>query len=149
MRGRAFLPGITAAFAIAMCGDAAAACRLRPLTGWSIRDVQWIGPCLSGVADGAGVLKHYDGGRLRESFFGAFKAGEAEIGVIDTAAGFVAGRFDRGVVIDTQDRNILIQAFDAAGKAARNAGDMFDRQGNAQSAAFYRLQAEKLARQME
>ena len=95
------------------------------------------------------MLKHLVDGRLRESFFGRFEAGEAVIGVIDAPGGYIAGRFANGGVIASQDRNLVIQAFDAASQAAMSVSASFKRNANASSAAFYRRQASKLARQMD
>lgn len=124
-------------------------CAAQPLQGWTEAGLQWLGPCSGGVANGLGVLKYYADGALKESFYGEVKKGEAVFGVVDSAGGFVAGKFTHGAVVDTSDRNVLIHAFDIGSKAARSASDAFRKSGNAGSAEHYRAVAERLANQMD
>jgi hypothetical protein len=127
----------------------AAGCDFIAPEGWNVAGTRWEGACRDGRADGPGVLKAYESGKVVRFFFGTLKAGEPAIGVIDSEEGYRAGRFTRGRLISNEDRNTLIRAFDSASKAAQALAGRFAKAGNKASARFYEGKARELREQMD
>jgi hypothetical protein len=75
--------------------------------------------------------------------------GRWTIGVFETPTGYAAGTFIDNERQDTDDRNVLIHAFDLGAQAATALAADFARKGNTASAAHYRDMADKLAGQMD
>lgn len=127
----------------------AAVCDVKPPDGWQQAVTRWDGPCRNGAADGLGVLKEIDGPKVRRLAFGRFEQGELRLGVIEEDGGFRAGRFQRGQVVPSEDRQTLIDAFNEGAKAADQVSARFKSVGNKASAGFYRHKAEALRSQMD
>lgn len=127
----------------------AAGCDFTVPEGWNAAGVRWEGECRDGRADGPGVLKAYESGKVVRFFFGTLKAGEPAIGVIDSEEGYRAGRFTQGRLVSNEDRNTLIRAFDSASKAAQAVAGRFGKTGNKASASFYEGKARELREQMD
>jgi hypothetical protein len=95
------------------------------------------------------VLRAYAHGKVVESYFGELRRGRLSIGVIETQAGYVAGKFAEGKPLENQDREDLIAAFDIAAKAARQISEVFRRNGNTASSQYYSYKAKALREQMD
>jgi len=132
------------------CVHARTACVFTVPEGWSEGTVRWDGECRAGHADGLGVLKEWSGKSAKRFFFGQIKDGELYIGVIDQSDGnYLAGRFDHGRLVPTEDRQAFIDAFNKAATAAREAAARFEKNGNKGSARFYLDKAKALSEQMD
>ncbi len=131
------------------CSTSEGACGFSAPSGWNQVDSRWDGDCAAGMADGLGVLKEYSGGKVVRFFFGRVRNGNIELGVIDQADGFVAGKFDHGQLIPSDDRQAYIDAFREAEQAAKQAASRFKTAGNAASYRFYETKAKELADQMD
>ncbi|WP_431052303.1 hypothetical protein [Roseateles sp. L2-2] len=139
---------------IAAFQPALAACNVTTLPdGWAAGSARWDGPCAAGQpnqADGLGVLKEQQGSAVKRMFLGRVAKGELALGVVDIPdQGFMAGRFAQGKLVASDDRQVTVQAFEEAAKAASAAADRFEQAGNAASAKFYRAKAKTLREQMD
>lgn len=146
--------GALALAALVLCGPALTAsargCGITAPGDWPWQDLRWSGRCRDGLADGRGVLRAYDRGHVVRLFYGRLKAGRLDVGAVEMAGGYVAGRFDnQGHVIRDGDRNTLIQAFDEASAAAHEMAERFRALGNGASARFYDERARGLAQQVD
>jgi hypothetical protein len=140
--------------ALLACGlgatlSAHAACSFTVPQGWAQDTTRWEGACLSGQANGLGVLKEYNGANVTRFYFGRVKDGSPALGVVDQADGFVAGRFIDGSLAPSDDRQVVISAFAEAEKAANQAATRFGKAGNKVSAKFYKSKAKALREQMD
>lgn len=124
-------------------------CTVTAPRGWVQSSVRWDGPCPAGVADGLGVLKELGGGSVRRIFFGMVRGGEIRSGVIDQENGYIAGNFAQGSLLQSDDRQTVVSAFDQAAQAANQAAARFEKAGNRASAQFYRAKAKTLREQMD
>ncbi|OWV91887.1 hypothetical protein ATY75_01540 [Rhizobium sp. N122] len=111
----------------------------------------WIGGCVDGQASGEGMLRRRDGDRVGPAFFGRMKEGVPEIGVIDLADGYRAGRFSGDDIggqaeADPQDR---LDAFHIAAEAARAVSAKYAAEKNAGSALHYKELADTLEQQTD
>ncbi|WP_372623355.1 hypothetical protein [Falsiroseomonas sp.] len=129
--------------------DRRTGCRFEMPADWQGHAGQWIGACPGMRADGRGVLRILQGGQLAALFLGEMSQGRPALGVIEVAGGYMAGRFAEGRLLDTDDRNQIIEAFRTASVAAREASEQFRRNGNEASARHYAALAERLAGQMD
>ena len=125
------------------------ACQFHHFRDWNAYSVQWSGGCEKGKASGIGILRAYAKGMPTLVFYGLLQSGEPTLGVIDYPDGFMAGEVFQGAIRPTDDRNLTIQAFRVAEKAARQAATRFKVAGNKGSALFYARKAEQLAGQMD
>lgn len=153
-RIRCSVAGVAAATCLALSMSAVATagpavCRVSAPADWQGVTVRWEGSCASGQAEGSGVLRGLENGRVVRLFFGRMKAGQPEVGVVELPEGYVAGRFEDGRPVASDDRNDLIRAFREASKAAEAVSERFRVAGNAASAKFYRDKAHSLAAQMD
>jgi hypothetical protein len=130
-----------------MSGDRG--CRFAVPEGWSRFRLKWEGECDDGKAQGKGALKAFEKTRVDRIFFGSMEKGELNVGVMDTADGFIAGRFEHGSVVVTDDRSVVLESFEEASAAAKAVSDRFSKAGNAASARFYGDKASKLAKQLD
>lgn len=135
----------------AACQPTLAACNVATLPdGWAAGSGRWDGACAADKADGLGVLKEQQGAAVKRMFLGRVAKGELALGVIDIPdQGYMAGRFEQGKAVPTDDRQLIIQAFEEAAKAASAAADRFEKAGNTGSAKFYRAKAKALREQMD
>lgn len=140
-------PAADAADAALTAGPAA--CRFAAPAGWPLSNLHWTGGCDAGTAQGLGVLRGMESGRVTRVFYGRLEAGLPALGALEVDKGYAAGRFEHGKPVVDGDRNALILAFDAASAAARQAADAFAAAGNAGSARFYRAKAWQLAQQLD
>jgi len=131
-------------------GAAKSTCESQRPPDWPATAVlRWDGPCVDKRATGLGVLRAYEGTRATRVFYGRMSAGQMELGVVELSDGYVAGRFDGGRRVPSDDRNVLIDAFRQASQAASDAAERFRRAGNTASAAHYSNKARQLADQMD
>lgn len=141
-----------AALLLAATGvNASAACRvLTPPEGWSASAVQWEGACIGDNADGLGVLKELQSGVVKRSFLGRASKGELLLGVLDeTGKPWVAGHFDKGRLLQTDERWPAISAFEEAAKAATEAAGRLDSAGDKPGAQALREKSDLLRKQMD
>ncbi|MGY4535240.1 hypothetical protein ACVW0Y_004393 [Pseudomonas sp. TE3786] len=151
-----FFPLARSAFcvlAVALAGvcQPAIACSVAtPPPDWANGSARWDGECAGEQADGLGVLKEQQGTVVNRLFFGRAEQGELAIGVIEVPKqGFMPGQFEAGRVRSSDDRQSVLDAFEAAAQAADAAAQRFEQAGNAASAAFYRSKAQALREQMD
>lgn len=142
----AFLPACAAE---ADAASKANTCVFQPFRDWATYSVKWSGGCEKGKASGIGVLRAYAKGKSTLVFYGQLQSGAPTLGVIDYPDGFMAGEVADGAMKLTDDRNLTIQAFRVAERAARDAAARFSAAGNHVSAQFYIRKAEQLASQMD
>jgi hypothetical protein len=128
--------------------DRTTGCGFRQPPEWQPYTANWTGPCIGGVADGLGVLRVYNQSQAVTAFYGRMREGRMVTGVIDGANGYLAGRFDDSALVKSDDRDTFIAAFRDASAAANAAGEVFQSQGNAASAKYYRDKAKQLEAQM-
>jgi hypothetical protein len=122
---------------------------LRPPGVDSKVTADWRGDCKNGTATGLGVARYLNGGKVETAFYGQVKDGAWEFGVYDTNSGYIAGHFKDNQLVPSDDRNVTIQAFETASKAATELSKKFEKQGNKASAKYYKDVAGKLAGQMD
>ena len=77
------------------------------------------------------------------------KYGEVKSGAIDQEEGYITGNFEHGRVVQSEDRQTVISAFDKAAAAAEEAAKRFEKAGNKASSRFYRAKAQALREQMD
>jgi hypothetical protein len=129
--------------------DRMTGCGFREPPEWQPYTANWTGPCVGGVADGLGVLRVYDHSQAVAAFYGRMHEGKMVMGVIESANGYLAGRFNDSTLAKSDDRDIFIAAFRDASAAADAASEVFKSQGNAASARYYRDKAKQLEAQMD
>ena len=132
-----FSTSIGAALLAATASPAWAACKVQtPPDGWSAAAVTWEGACVGDSADGLGLLKEMQGGAVKRSFLGRASKGELLLGVVEEPGkAFVAGHFEKGRLLVTEDRWPAISAFEEAAKAATEAAGRADAAGDKAGAA--------------
>lgn len=124
-------------------------CRLAAPSSWRGWQIEWIGPCTRGAANGAGVAIATAGGRPPERFYGIVTSGEMTEGVFDIPDGYRPARFEKGEPVALDDRNQIIAAFRVAASAARDVSSRFKAARNTQAARDYAEAAEHLENQMD
>ena len=129
--------------------DKTTGCGFRQPPEWQPYTANWTGPCIGGVADGLGVLRVYNHSQAIAAFYGRMLEGKMVVGVIDTANGYLAGRFNDSTLVKSDDRDTFIAGFRDASAAANAAREVFQSQGNAASAKYYRDKAKQLEAQMD
>jgi hypothetical protein len=127
----------------------AAHCRFVVPEGLAPGEIRWAGGCRSGMAEGRGILRAYEHGRVVRVFYGTLRAGQPALGVVDLGDGYMAGRFEAGRLVRDGDRNTLLAAFNDAQLAARRMAERLRAAGNAASTRFYQDKAMQLERQMD
>ncbi len=117
--------------------------------------VNWHGRCENGFADGLGVIRYMSGSKVDSTYYGQLKKAYWDLGVYESADGFLAGQFKNNEQISVkdangiEDRNVTIHAFESASKAAIQLSQEFEKLGNKNSAKYYKIEAEKLSGQMD
>jgi hypothetical protein len=125
-------------------------CRFMPPAGFERTRLSWSGACANHLAQGSGAVRAYARGRIVRSYFGTMQAGQPLLGVVEVPdEGFIAGRFEAGQRLDDSERNTLIEAFEAAAKAARELAVVYRKAGNRGSADYYDAKAKQLASQLD
>lgn len=124
-------------------------CKVNALHDWSGYTVRWEGPCDQGAANGSGVLRGYAKGKPTLIFYGEMQGGNPRLGVVEQPDGYLAGQFQEGKALPTEDPNVTLQAFNAAERAAQQVAARFNAKGNAASARFYAERAKRLGAQMD
>ncbi|OWV97205.1 hypothetical protein [Rhizobium sp. R693] len=111
----------------------------------------WTGACVNGKASGTGMLRRGDGNRAGPAFFGQMKDGLPELGVIDLADGYRAGRFSGDDIASPAELEpqVRIDAFRIAAEAARQVSARYAAKNNAASAKLYDGIARTLELQIE
>lgn len=135
--------------ATAAAGPAEPPCHAVGPADWQPLSVRWVGECPDGHAEGLGVLRGLAQGKVVRLYFGRMQAGQPQIGVVEQADGYVAGRFEHGVLLPSDAREDYVLAFTTASAAAEAASQRFSQAGNAASAHFYHAKARRLAEQMD
>jgi len=128
---------------------AQAACTFEKPESWATSTTSWVGDCKNGRAEGLGVVKEVDHGRVVRFFFGQLRSGKWVLGVIDQTDGYIAGNFLNEHVVEPTDRNTILQAFDEAAKAAQSVAERYRQKGNLPSAKFYQAKSTALKNQMD
>jgi len=77
------------------------------------------------------------------------KYGEVKSGAIDQEEGYITGNFEHGRVVQSEDRQTVISAFDKAAAVAEEAAKHFEKAGNKASSWFYHAKAQALREQMD
>lgn len=124
-------------------------CRFVPPAGWAAAGTRWMGGCAGGRAQGRGLMREYQGGRVLRSFYGTLQAGKPVRGVIDLGDGYRAGSFQGDTMVTSSDRAELIKVFDEAAAAARQAAESYRKARNTSSARYYQDKAKQLAEQID
>ena len=124
-------------------------CRLSAPSSWRGLQVEWIGPCTNGAANGAGVAIARAAGQPPERFYGTVTAGQMTEGVFDIPDGYRPARFEKGEPVTLDDRSQIIAAFRVAASAARDVSSRFKAARNTQAARDYAEAAERLENQMD
>jgi len=129
-------------------------CRFQRPRFWTGGRTDWLGGCKQGFAEGLGVLVNVVEGAEPERFYGQLDGGALRLGVLQTDAGFVAGRWHDGALVaalpdDMAQRNVLIEVFRGAADAATAVGQSFAKKGDTEASAFYLTQARLLRDQMD
>ncbi len=146
-----FSTSIGAALLAATVSPAWAACKvLTAPEGWSAAAVSWEGACIGDNADGLGVLKETQGGAVKRSFLGRASKGDLLLGVVEEPGKtFVAGHFEKGRLLPTEDRWPAISAFEEAAKAAAEAAGRAEAAGDKAGAQALREKSDVLRKQMD
>lgn len=114
--------------------------------------MKWEGECVNGKAEGYGALRAYPRPESGEKeiwiFFGKLKKGDPKVGAIDLQGSYMVGKLRGGEVLDTDDQNVAIQAFEEATKAAKAVSERMKLAGNEPSAQYYAKKAEHLELQL-
>jgi hypothetical protein len=89
-----------------------------------------------------------------ERFYGHLERGSPSVGVLQTDSGFVAGRWNGGTVApalpdDVAQRNVVIEAFRVAARAATDVSTSFANRADPEASRFYARQALLLREQMD
>ena len=129
--------------------DRTTGCGFRQPPEWQPYTANWTGSCIGGTADGLGVLRVYNQSQAIAAFYGRMLGGRMVVGVIDTANGYLAGRFNDSSLVKSDNRETFIAAFRDASAAANAASEAFQSQGNAASAKYYRDKAKQLDEQLD
>jgi hypothetical protein len=129
-------------------------CRFQRPAIWAAGRVVWLGRCQNGFAEGSGVIVNEVRDAEPEHFYGRLDNGSPTIGVLQTANGFMAGRWTRGTVAaalpdDVAQRTVVIEAFRVAASAATAVSKSFAKKADAESSDFYAKQARLLREQMD
>ncbi|MER2519357.1 MAG: hypothetical protein ABTQ34_01570 [Bdellovibrionales bacterium] len=138
-----------AAPAIAQNDDKNSGCAFQMPKGWEHQTAKWVGGCKNSQANGLGVLRRFEDNNAVETFYGTMENGALSLGVIDSGTGYIAGRFKEGALEHTEDRNVILDAFETASRAAKQLGDLYGRDGQKKQAIYYREQAKVLSEQMD
>jgi hypothetical protein len=134
--------------------DGKPSCRFEGPKVWTAGDVTWLGRCRGGFADGSGVLLNAVEGQQAERFYGRLQQGRLNVGVLQTAQGYIAGTWAGGVLAekladDMAQRNAIVAAFQAAAEASTSVSKSFAKKGDVKASRFYAKQARSLREQMD
>jgi len=117
-------------------------CTFDPPLDWQASQVRWVGPCARGRAQGHGVLRHIVNGKVESVFYGRLENGVTKVGVVDLVGSYKAGDFENGQLIERDaDFEARFRALEVAAKAATAAAARYEKEGNKESAKYYRNQA--------
>jgi hypothetical protein len=131
-----------------------ASCRVETPVQWNVGHVTWIGGCKDGYAEGLGVLRNTVEGTSAELFLGRVDRGNLRSGVLVTAQGYTAGRWEAGSVAesgtdDQANRNAILAGFEDGAKAADTISRSMARHSNPKTSRFYTRLAKRLRSQMD
>ncbi|MCW5745576.1 MAG: hypothetical protein KIT36_05180 [Alphaproteobacteria bacterium] len=129
--------------------DRLPACRVVAPQTWQGAEIQWIGRCNSGLAEGLGVAIARFNGQPQERFFGSVAAGKVVEGVIELPGGYRPMRFKGDAPLPLDERNQIIAVFRVASAAAQAARDRRRAAGDMPAAREFDDAAERLANQMD
>jgi hypothetical protein len=129
-------------------------CRFERPASWAAGQVEWLGGCRHGFAEGNGVIVDVVEGAEPERFYGRLDGGSPSVGVLQTESGFVAGRWAHGALAeplpeDVAQRNVLLDAFRIAAEAASAVSKSLAKNGDTEKSGFYARQAHALGEQMD
>jgi hypothetical protein len=132
--------------------DGAPDCRFQRPKFWAAEGaVTWLGSCKKGFAEGRGVIVDVVEGIEPQHFYGRLAQGFLSIGVLHTAAGFMSGRWENGVVIKESAETIAartIESFDVAAAAATALSKSLAKK-DPKASRFYAEEARDLLEQMD
>jgi hypothetical protein len=133
--------------------DGAPDCRFQRPRLWAGGVVTWLGSCRKGFAEGRGVIVNTAEGLEPMHFYGRLVQGSLDLGVLDTTGGFIAGRWEKGVLAAPlpdylAESNSVIEAFEV-GAAAATAVSKSLAKRDAKLSSFYAQQARNLREQMD
>lgn len=124
-------------------------CKFTAPSEWRSGINIWDEACKNGKAHGLGVLKIYSRYKNTVIYFGSIDNGELDIGVLEGEDGYLAGRFNKGHLVRSPERDVIINAFRKASAAAKIYSQSLQKSGNENSAAFYLKKAVELENQMD
>lgn len=132
--------------------DGEPGCRFQRPKFWEAGGVvTWLGRCEKGFAQGLGVIVNVIEGMEPQHFYGRLARGFLSIGVLHTTGGFMAGRWENGVLAAELPNEVAartIEAFDV-GAAAATASSKSLAKKDVQASRFYAEEARKLREQMD
>jgi len=131
-----------------------ASCHVETPVQWNAGHVTWIGNCKDGYAEGLGALRNAVEGTSTELFLGRVDRGNLRSGVLVTAQGYTAGRWEAGSVAesgsdDQAKRNAILAGFEDGAKAADAISRSMTRHSNPKASRFYTRLAKRLRSQMD
>jgi hypothetical protein len=134
--------------------DGQPGCRFERLADWTEGRVSWLGGCHKGFAHGSGVILNEVEGVEPRRFYGRVEDGHPSVGVLESYGGYKAGTWVHGAqAAPLEDglaqRNVVIDAFNAAAAAATAVSESFAKKADAKSSRFYATQARLLRDQMD
>lgn len=129
--------------------DKSSGCRFYMPKGWSGRVVEWLGPCVDSLANGYGVLKLYERGRLDAAYYGLAEDGAMTLGTLVSGRRMLPGSFRSGVMQEQDDRFLTVSAYNNAIRAAKEVSMSLEARGNVATSKYYKDMADKLAKSIE
>ncbi len=128
----------------AVYGNETKACAFEAPLDWQAAEVRWVGACSHGKAHGYGVLRHIVNGKVEQVFYGRLDKGVIKVGAIANEGGYMAGDFANGQIIERDaDFEGRFRGLAEAAKAANAAASRFEKEGNRESARYYRAHAKR------
>jgi hypothetical protein len=117
-------------------------CSFEPPLDWKVSEVRWVGACAQGRAHGYGVLRHFVNGKVEDVFYGRLDKGVVKVGAIDFGGNYRAGDFANGQVVEREaDFEGRFRGLEEAAKGAKAAASRYEKDGNRESAKYYRNRA--------
>lgn len=129
--------------------DKSSGCRFFMPKGWSGRVVEWLGPCVDSLANGYGVLKLYERGRLHKAYYGLAEDGAMTLGTLVEGRRVMPGSFRSGMMQEQDDRYLTVTAYNNAIRAAKEISMTLEARGNVATSKYYKDMADKLAQSIE
>ncbi len=129
--------------------DKSSGCHFFMPKGWSGRVVEWLGPCVESLANGYGVLKLYERGKLNKAYYGLAEDGAMTLGALVEGSRVSPGSFKNGVMEKMDDRFLTVTAYNNAIDAAREVSKTLEARGNIATSKYYKDMADKLSKAID